>query len=48
MQRYERHAQLGKSADALSARQRFVFQFALEHLEDLVFGRLPPERLPTL
>ena len=48
VQRYERHAQLGKSAASLSTRQRFVFQFALEHLEALVLGRRSPEQLPTL
>ena len=48
VQRYERHAQLGKSAQTLSDRQRFVFRFALDHLEELILGRLPPERLPTL
>ena len=48
VQRYERHAQLGKSAAFLSTRQRFVFQFALEHLEELVLGRRSPEQLPML
>ena len=48
VQRYERHAQLGKSAASLSDRQVFVFQFALDHLEELILGRLQPEQLPTL
>jgi hypothetical protein len=48
VQRYERHAQLGKSAHSLSVRQRFVFQYALDHLEELVFGRLLPAQLPRL
>ena len=48
VQRYERHAQLGKSASLLSDRQRYVFRWALERLEALVLGRLLPEQLPTL
>ena len=48
VQRYERHAQLGKSESSLSDRQKFVFQFALDHLPALILGRLSPEQLPTL
>ena len=48
VQRYERRAQLGKSAAKLSARQRFVFRFALDHLEELLFGKLQRGQLPTL
>ena len=48
VQRYEKHAQLGKSAAALSDRQRHVFGLALEWLEALILGRRSPEDLPLL
>ena len=48
VQRYEKHAQLGKSAASLSTRQQYVFALALEWLEALVLGRRSPEDLPSL
>ena len=48
VQRYEKHAQLGKSAAALNDRQRHVFGLALEWLEALILGRRSPEDLPSL
>jgi integrase len=48
VQRYEKHAQLGKSAASLNPRQQHVFAVALDWLESLVLGRRSPEDLPAL